>query len=449
MAATPFESAVYRELLCDAEVSERFSDNAEIAAWLRVEAALAKAQGSLGLIPADSSAEIAKACGEIELEPSKLAAGTGRDGIPIPAFLAELRAVLDVTHASYLHFGATTQDIMDTGLVLRLGEVCDIFEARSKLLLHALADLAETHADLPVAARTRRMPATPTSFGALAAAWGAPLLAECEALAQLRPRLRRASLAGASGNAAALGPRSGELRAAFARELGLDPGESCWHTDRSALARFTSLLTRICAALAKIAEDCLLGSTPEVGELRFAGGGSSTMPHKQNPVQAETLASLFQLAAALDGAMTQALVHRQQRDGAAWTLEWHLLPQICIATGRALQLGLRLLAGLEVDPARMRANLDGAHGLVYAEAISFRLAAEMPRPDAQALVKAWCADAIAGDRSLAELAAERFPAIDWGEAADPLAQLGDAPVQAREFAARARNLNRVTDGGQG
>jgi 3-carboxy-cis,cis-muconate cycloisomerase len=122
-------------------------------------------------------------------------------------------------------------------------------------------------------------------------------------------------------------------------------------------------------------------------------------------------------------------------------LEWHALPQICIATGRALQLGLKLITGLEVDPLRMRANLDGAQGLVYAEAISFRLAAEMPRADAQALVKAWCAQAIAGGRVLAELAAEHFPAVDWDEVADPAAQLGDAPVQARQFAARARGLS--------
>ena len=439
MAATPFDSAVYRKLLCDAEVGERFSDSAEIASWLRVEAALARAQGALGLISAESAEAIARICTEIDIAPTALAAGTARDGIPIPALVAELRAALDRTHASFLHFGATTQDIMDTGLVLRLGEVCDIFEARLKLVLQALADLAEAHADLPLAARTRRMPATPTSFGAVAAAWGAPLLNECEALAQLRPHLLRASLADAAGNAAALGPRAGELRAAFARELGLDAGEFCWHTERSSLARFASLLTRICAALAKIAEDCLLAGAPEVGELRFAGGGgSSTMPHKQNPVQAETLASLFQLAAALDGAMTRALVHRQQRDGAAWMLEWHALPQICIATGRALQLGLKLLADLDVVPARMRANLDGAHGLVYAESISFRLAAEIPRPEAQARVKAWCEDAVASDRTLAELAAEHFPAIDWREATDPAMQLGDAPLVARKFAARAR-----------
>jgi 3-carboxy-cis,cis-muconate cycloisomerase len=442
MPTTALDSAIYRELLFDSEIGERFDERAEIGGWLRVEAALATAQGSLGLIPADSAAAIAKICAELELDPQRLAAATARDGIPIPALVAELRAALgDPAHATHVHFGATTQDIMDTGLILRLHEVCDILDARLKLALQALADLAEAHAELPLAARTRRMPAAPTSFGALAAAWGAPLLGEWATLARLRPRLLRASLAGAAGNSAALGPRARQLRAAFASELGLGADDACWHTDRAPLTEFASSLTRIAGALARIAEDCLLAVAPEVGELRIpAGGGSSTLPHKRNPVQAETLMSLFQLAAALDGAMTQALLHRQQRDGAAWALEWHALPQICMATGRALQLGIAMLTGLEVDAARMRANLDSGHGLVYAEAISFRLTEEIPRAEAQALVKQWSEDAVAQNRRLAELAAQHFPGIDWAKIADPAAQLGDAPSQARDFAARARAI---------
>jgi len=285
------------------------------------------------------------------------------------------------------------------------------------------------------------MPATPTSFGAMAAAWGAPLFAQHALLAQLRPRLLRASLAGASGNSAALGPRAAELRAAFARELNLSCDDQCWHTDRTALAEFSALMCRVTAGFAKIAGDCLFAAAPEVGELKLpAGGGSSTMPNKQNPVLAETLLALHEIAAASDAAMTRALVHRQQRDGAAWMLEWHALPQACLACGRALQLGISLLTGLEPDPARMRANLDGTHGLVYAEAVSFRLAAQMPRSDAQAQVKQLCADALADDRRLIDLAGERFPDIDWQEIDDPAAQLGDAPEQARAFAASARAI---------
>ena len=442
MTTSPFDSATYRELLFDAEIGARFNDAAEIASWLRVEAALAKAQGALGIIPRDSAQAIGKACASVDIEAASLADGTGRDGIPIPALVAALRKSMgDNEHASRVHFGATTQDIMDSGLALRLREVCDICEARLKLVLQALADLAEAHAALPVVARTRRMPATLTGFGAIAAAWGAPLLAQLEILAQLRPRLLRASLGGAAGNSAALGPRAAELRAAFASELGLEADEQCWHTDRAALAEFAAWMTRVVTALARIAEDCLFAAAPEVGELRLGGGGgSSTMPHKQNPVGAETLLGLQPLAAALDGAMTQAVLHRQQRDGAMWMLEWHALPQLCMACGRALQLAIALLTGLEVVPARMRANLDGAHGLVYAEAISFRLAAAMPRSEAQAQVRKLCEEAVARDCRLPELAARRFPDIDWSGVADPLKQLGEATQQARAFAARARAL---------
>ncbi len=442
MAISPFESAIYRELLRDSEIGQLFTDTAEIVAWLHVEGALARAQGELGIIPKQSAAAIAKACGKTRIDPASLAAGTGRDGIPIPALVAALRkAIGKDEHSGYLHFGATTQDIIDTALVLRLRAVCTIFESRLKLALGVLADFADAHAELPMAARTRRQPATPTSFGAVAAAWGTPLIAAVESLEQLRPRLLRVSLYGAAGNSAALGPRASELRAAVAAELNLETEDACWHSDRSALAEFASLLTRITGALAKIAEDCLFMSAPEVGELRLgSGGGSSTLPHKQNPVQAETILGLFDLAAALDAAMTRTLLHRQQRDGAAWMLEWHALPQICAATGRALQLAISLLTRCEPDSGRMRANLEGRHGLVYAEAIAFRLADKIPRPKAQAAVRQLCSEAVAQDRFFLELVCERFPDIDLQSIGDPASQLGDAPAQARGFVAGIRAL---------
>jgi 3-carboxy-cis,cis-muconate cycloisomerase len=344
-------------------------------------------------------------------------------------------------HSRYLHHGATSQDIIDTGLVLRLREVCDIVAARSQLLLAALADLAELHAELPLAGRTRRRPATPTSFGGVVAAWGAPLLGQLEALTQLRPRLLRVSLAGAAGNSSALGENASRQRAALAAELAIADSELPWHSDRSTLAEFAALLTRINAALAKLGEDCMFGSQAEVGELILApGGGSSTMPQKQNPVQAEVLVSLFQLAAALDGAMTQALLHRQQRDAAAWMLEWHALPQICMACGRALQLAIAMVTQLKPDAERMRANLEGQHGLSYAEAISFRLAEQMPRVEAQARVKQLCADAVEQGTALPLLMASEFPDIDWSAVATPAAQLGEAPQQARIFVERVRAL---------
>ncbi len=440
MATNLFDSAVYWELLRDEEIAGRLDDAAQVDSWLRVEAALAKAQAGLGLVPAAAATAIEQACNSGDIYPSQLAGGTGRDGIPIPALLERLRESLAEEHADWLHFGATTQDIVDTGLVLRLRTVCDIVEARLRLALHLLADLAEAHAELPMVARTRRMPATPTSFGATVAAWGVPLLAQVEAMSQLRPRLLRVSLAGASGNSTAYGPRVAELRAAIAGELGLAAGECCWHTDRSALAELASCLARVTAALAKLADDCLFAAAPEVGELKLpADGGSSTMPHKQNPVLAETLLALHEIAVSGEAQLQRAMVHRQQRDGAAWLLEWFALPQTCLAAGRALQLAIALLTRLAPDPARMRANIDAGNGLVYAEAIRFRLAREMPRSQAQAEVRRLCAEAVAQQASLAECVHVAYPDIDWNDCLDPAAQLGDGPDQARAFARAARD----------
>jgi 3-carboxy-cis,cis-muconate cycloisomerase len=442
MAASPFDSTLYGEMLRDDEVGRLFSDEAELEAMIRVEAALAKVQGSLGVIPEESSERIAEALRDLRIEPASIATATRHDGIPVPALVGAIRdAMRAPEHSRYLHRGATSQDIMDTGLVLRLRGVCDIIDARLRLLLNALADLAERHAELPLAARTRRQPATPTGFGAVIAAWGMPLIGQLETLIQIRPRLQRVSLAGASGNSSALGERAAEQRAALASELDLADSELPWHSDRSMLAEFASLLTRINGALAKLGEDCVLGAQAEVGELLMAsGGGSSTMPQKQNPVQAEALLGLFQLAAALDGAMTQALLHRQQRDGAAWMLEWHALPQICMACGRALQLSLSLVIQLQPVAQRMRVNLEGRRGLIYAEAISFRLAEIMPRSEAQARVKQLCADAVEQGIRLPELIAGEYPDIDWAAVTRAEALLGDAPRQARTFAERVRRL---------
>jgi len=442
MASSVFDSVIYRELLHDAEIGALFGARAEVDALIRVEAALAGVQGGLGVIPRASAEQISQSLAQLQIDPASLAAGTGIDGIPVPALVSALRAAMAAPqHARYLHWGATSQDIMDTGLVLRLSAVCSIIDARLRLLLSALADVAAEHAELPLAARTRRQPATPTSFGAVVAAWGAPLLNHLEALAQLNPRLQKVSLFGAAGNASALGATAAEQRAALAAVLGLADSVVPWHSDRSTLAEFSSLLTRIGATLAKMAEDCMLAAQAEVGELALAaGGGSSTLPQKRNPLQAEVVVSLFQLAAALDGAMAQALLHRQQRDGAAWMLEWHALPQVCMACGRALQLALSMVTRMQPVAERMRANLEGPHGLVYAEAISLRLAAQMPRDEAQARVKQLCADAIEQGVSLPSLIAKDYPEIDWASIATPLAQLGDAPAQARSFAASVRKL---------
>jgi 3-carboxy-cis,cis-muconate cycloisomerase len=236
-------------------------------------------------------------------------------------------------------------------------------------------------------------------------------------------------------------PEDGAVRTALAAELKLGDSTFCWHNERSMLLEFTSLLTRISGSLAKMAEDFILATRPEVTELRLMqGGGSSTMPHKNNPVVAETLVSLFRMNTAMDGLMTQAMLHRQQRDGVAWAVEWHALPQVCMATAKSLSLAHELARELEPDATAMEARLGSGNGLVYAEAISFKLAETLPRSEAQDQVKRLCAQALERGCSLSQLVAQNYPHTDWSAIATPAEQLGDAPQQARAFAARVRQL---------
>lgn len=442
MATSPFDSEIYRELYRDEEVAGLFDDAAELQAMIQVEIALAKVQGELGLIPEVSAREIRRGINEVRIDPSSLSSETRRDGIPVPALVAALRSAMgSPEHAQYLHWGATSQDVMDTGLVLRLRELCKLVERRLKLLLQAQAEKAEAHAELPMAARTRAQLATPTSFGAVVASWGAPLLTHLEVMTQLKPRLLRVSLAGASGNSAVLGDKADAVRSALALELELGDSASSWHSERSSLVEFCSLLTRISGSLAKMGADYILATRSEVGELgSMRGGSSSTMPQKNNPVVAETLVSLFHINTAMDGLMTRALLHQQQRDGVAWALEWWALPQICMSTARALALALELTQELQPNRTAMESRLSGGNGLVYAEAISFKLAEIMPRPEAQALVKRLCSQVLEQDTSLPKLIAQSYPDIDWSVITTPAAQLGDAPQQARAFAACVRQL---------
>ena len=442
MSTSPFDSGLYRELLHDDEIGDLFSDAAVITSMMHVEGALAKVQGKLGVIPTASARAIGRAMQELQVDPSSLATGTRVAGIPVPALVDTLRDAMQAPgHAHYLHWGATSQDIMDTGLVLRLRGVCDIVEQRLTHLLRALAGQAETHAELPLAARTRSQIATPTSFGAVVAAWGAPLLSHLEVLAQVRPRLLRVSLAGASGNSAALGDQVEELRAELAAELALGDSELAWHSDRSALVEFAALLVRIGGSLAKLGEDFIVGCRTEIAELKLGkGGGSSTMPQKQNPVVAETIVSLFRVGAAMNTLIQESMVHREQRDGVAWALEGHALPTICMASARALAQSTSLVQELRPDPAAMLANLLGDQKLVFAEAISFELAKTMPRPEAQAEVKRLCTEVRSGAGSLVELVERQYPDVDWSAVTTPAAQLGDAPRQAASFVARVSKL---------
>lgn len=434
MPANPADSALYRDLFGDDETARLLSDSAVLRAMLLVEGQLALVQGKLGLIPMEAAAYIDRAAREVVLDPSAMAAETARNGVPIPALLAAFRKEAQAPDMmQYLHWGATSQDIMDSAQALRLRRLCDLWDARLSALIGQLGSLAATNADLPMAARTYGQHATPTSFGAVVAAWGKPLLRHRARLAQARDGVAVLSLSGAAGTLAAMGAVGPQVRAGLAEALGLrDPGGS-WHSERDQIAAFAACLAGICASLAKMGADLILLTQSGIGEVVIAGaGGSSTMPQKQNPVGPSVLVALSRQATALAGVMQDAAVHGLQRDGAAWFTEWLTLPQLCLTTGRALSLALDLAQKITPDAAAMARNLGGDGGLIHAEALTFALAAQMPRPDAAAAIKALTTEVRAGAGDLLTLAQGRWPGIDLSHS------LGTAPEEARAFAARAQ-----------
>lgn len=439
MPASPFDSALYRDLFQDAEVAALFTDSAEIRAMMLVEGALAKAQAAHGLIPETAAAAIHRASLEIQIDPAALAAETGRNAVVVPALVAAFRAEMKAPeHAQYLHWGATSQDIMDTGLILRLRQVLALHEDRLRALVETLGKLAEAHADLPMAGRTYGQVATPTTFGAVVAAWGMPLLRHLDRLEELRPRLLRVSLSGAAGTLSAMGDTGPDIRAALAEALHLaDPGIG-WHSTRDGIAELSGWLTLVSGSLGKIGEDLIMMTQTGIGEVSLAqGGGSSTMPQKSNPVAPSLLVALGRQNVALNSAIQGALPHRQQRDGAAWMVEWISLPQIAMASGRALAAAKELVSGITPNRDAMAGNIDDGLGLIYAEALSFALAQTLPRPEAQAAVKALCAEVRASGTPLGTLAAAKWPKAAPAKLFTPQAQLGLAPADARAFAKAA------------
>jgi 3-carboxy-cis,cis-muconate cycloisomerase len=443
MPATPFDSIHLSALFDAGETARLFTDSAEIRAMMIVEGALAQVQGAQGIIPEISAAAIHRASLECQIDPVSLARATGANGVSTPALVAAFREAMQAPeHAQFLHWGATSQDIQDTALMLRLRQALTGFVAQLDDLLGTLSTLAQTHAALPMAARTYGQHATPTSFGAKVAQWGWPLLEARDNLARLLAEGLPVSLSGASGTSAELGADPSALRAALAEKLGLrDPGRS-WHADRGPVLRVGETLTRLALGLGKWGEDLVLATQSGLAEVRLGGtGSSSTMPQKQNPVAPSVMVALARHATGLNATLQGAALHRQQRDGAAWFTEWLVLPQLVLSTAAALGQAGALGRGLHPDATAMQATLEGTGGLLLAEALSFALTDRLPRPKAQAEVKRLCIEARETGQTLEACARRAFPDLPGGFF-DNANHLGNAPLEAVSFATAAMQVAR-------
>ena len=330
----------------DQEIEALLADQAQVAAMVRFELALAQAEAEAGLISAEAAVAIAAGLAGFEPDWDDLATGMARDGVVVPALLAQMRPRIAAPYAEALHRGATSQDVIDTALVLQMADVIAIFVARLTAMLDALDRLADRHGSQPLMAHTRMQRALPYTVGAKLSTWMAPLRRHLAALQAVRRSLLVIQLGGPIGDRSSFGPHGEAIARALARQLDLGLAEP-WQSARDPLIGFAGLLALLTGTLGKIGADVALLAQNEIGAITLAGGGgSSSMAHKSNPVNAEVLVALARYNAGLVGVLQQSMVHENERSGAAWTLEWLALPPVVIATGASLRLGNLLLGQL-------------------------------------------------------------------------------------------------------
>ncbi|MBZ9884068.1 3-carboxy-cis,cis-muconate cycloisomerase [Mesorhizobium sp. CA10] len=346
MTVSPFDHPLLSGLLGDEEAARHFSVEADIAAMLSFERALAEAEAECGAISRDAATAISKALATFRPDTAKLRAGVAADGVVVPELMRQIKAAVGVPHDAFVHFGATSQDVIDTSLVLRLSGAVEHVGLLLSENVVRLAGLEQDFKGRAMMAVTRMQPAIPIVVTDRIAAWRAPLQRHQERLKELSGRLLVVQFGGAAGTLEKLGDKAAAVRAALAAKLGLADAPQ-WHNQRDALAEFAGWLSLVTGSLGKFGKDVALMAQAGTDIKLSGGGGSSTMPHKQNPVKAEALVALARFNAVQLSGMHQALVHEQERSGSAWTLEWLILPQMVVATAAALRLAAELAGQIE------------------------------------------------------------------------------------------------------
>ncbi len=338
--------ALLSALVGDREIGTHFSDAADIVAMLHFEAALAQSQAKLGLIPAEAAETITKAAQDLKPDMASLAQGIRRDGVVVPNLVVQLRDAVAGPYSGFVHFGATSQDATDTSLVLRLKPVIADFEERLRLSIGALEEIQLRDGSIPLMAQTRMKEAIGFTVGDKIETWLRPLRRIAGRLSGVSTRLLIVQLGGPAGTREKYGVKADALAADLAARLGLGAAKP-WHTARDNIAEFGSWLSLLTGILGKIGNDAVLMNQDKIGAVRLAGGGgSSAMPDKQNPVAAEVLIALGRYNAGQVGLLHQALIHENERSGAAWTLEWMVLPSMVIATASAMRHAHDLIKGM-------------------------------------------------------------------------------------------------------
>ncbi|MBY6165527.1 class-II fumarase/aspartase family protein [Pseudooceanicola nitratireducens] len=388
------------------EMRALFSPEAYVAHCVEVEVALARVQAKLGLIPDGAAMGIEAAAKTCSFDMDRLARETEIVGYPILPIVEQLSA-----HAGesgrYLHWGATTQDIMDSATVLQIRSALDLIETGLTTTCAALEDLAKTHCDTPMAGRTHMQHALPITFGYKAAVWLSGLRRHQQRLAELRPRILCVEFSGASGTLASLGKDGMNVQQALAEDLGLRQPDITWHSARDGISETLNLLAMIGGSLGKIAFDISIMMTTELAEVAEPfvrhRGASSTMPQKANPISCELILASARVLRQHAGLGLDAMIHDFERATGPWHLEWIAIPEAFGHCSAILGHATFMLSGLQVFPQNMRRNLDSTRGLIVAEAVMMALAPYTGRVPAHDLVYAGCRAAIEQRTSLFEV----------------------------------------------
>ena len=448
MPASAIDSSILGNLFSTPEMREVWSDRSRTRRYLDFERALALVQGRAGMIPADAAAEIARCCDIDRIDMEKLRVQTERVGFPVVGLVSQLNALCRDGLGEYSHWGATTQDVTDTATVLQIRDALDLVAADLEALSATLGALSLRYRDTPMIGRTNMQQAIPVTFGFKTASILAGIERHRERLAQLRPRVLVCEFAGACGTLASIEGDALGVQAALAAELGLAQPDIAWHSVRDTIAEVGAFLALVGGSLGKIATDVRMMMQTEVGEAAepFAPGrgSSSTMPHKRNPVSCAFIHSSVSMVRQHAAALIEAMVGDHERSTGPWEIEWIALPEaFCLLAG-ALKHTRFVLAGLEVDEARMRTNIELTQGLVMAEAVMMGLAPRIGREVAHDLVYDLCREAIELRQPLIDrLAAhpeisQHFDRAALGKLLDPANYLGQAGAMVDRVLARAR-----------
>ncbi|WP_043202502.1 class-II fumarase/aspartase family protein [Pseudomonas putida] len=445
MSTTVFDSTLFRDMFGTAEMRAVFSDKSLIERYIEVEVALAKAEARCGVIPAEAAVQIAELSRYESLDLTLMQHETEIVGYPILPLVEQLSKLCGEA-GRYVHWGATTQDIMDTAVVLQVRAALAIVERDIQAVRGLLAELALRYRDTPMAGRTHLQHALPITFGYKCAVWLSMFDRHAERLVELRPRVEVGQFAGAAGTLASLGDKGLEVQAALMDELGLGVPQATWHVARDGLAETLNFLGLVTASLGKVALDIMMMMTSELGEAYEpfvkGRGASSTMPQKRNPISCELMYAAAKGVRQQAGLMLDAMIQDFERSTGPWQAEWIAIPEAFALTAASLGQARFMLAGLDVRTERMRKNLDMTQGLIVAEAVMMGLAPALGRQVAHDVVYAACR--LANDQGISLLEALKAQ----GEAAahvdlatlerlcDPTNYLGLAPQMVDQALAR-------------